>query len=378
MVKDLTTSPTSTITDVSHDSYANSLFQISNQLRAPNGRIFFPEAVNYLMYYDPADEMVHQLGPVVDTAHGRIDDIFYNAVFGPDENLYMGTQSQQLPMVCSVDPTTTPPTIRIIEHVGRTRISSLSYAYYLQADTVTAKKTLYAAVGKDPWELVAIDITTGDQTVLKSIPATGNIAFVTGREDAKYGIVCKCDTDLHNPDNVTTQLWCVDLTTYEYTAGYDPKHLPFTTRNVTPVSNPIISPPQVDYSSGIGLVRWRPNGSTGPWKSVPYKVNNAAPVKIESLLPLPDGTVLGNVEQYLGFFHYDPAKSSTTWYGEWAGGLSGGPRLVVNGTVWMAGYPNGTLYSYDPARPWSPSDPANPVHHGNYAASGMKYADYFA
>ncbi len=338
-----------TLYDGPPTTYANSNFSLNNQLRASNGRIFLLLNTNHLAYYEPADVQVHQLPQVPDPSHTAVDALFYSASFTASGKLILGTQSNSLPAIFSLDTDTL--VVTPLGHVGKNRTSSLSYAYSERADG----DTVYVAVGKDPWELCSL--TNGVCTVLATAPGTGNMAFMNKPE----GIVCTVDTDLGKPDNVRKQHWCADGVLYPYSSPYNPATLPFTPRNTIPASNPLVGAPLIDASAGIGLVQWRKT-STDPWIPVPYQVNNGTPVPISTLITLPDGSVLGSTEQYMGFFR-------DRWYGPWASGPSRIHCITVNGILWFVGYPNGMLFSQDPNQPWAP------VAHGNFAASGMKYAD---
>jgi hypothetical protein len=226
---------------------------------------------------------------------------------------------------------------------------------------------IYVCVGKQPWELCAISISSGEMKVLQTAPATGNMAFAINPE---IGIYVRIDTKLGQSDNVRTQFWCVDGTTVRYDDNPE-----FPRRDCTPYSNPVVNPPQIDDSPGMGLVRWWPDGTTGPWTRVCFPVPHTEAVDIESLTVLPNGDILWNAVNYQGFFRYVPSTNSTIWYGSKSGIVSRGPRLVLNGIVWIAGYPNGKLYSYDPALVWDEAA-GNPVQHANFHASKMKYASF--
>ncbi|HMG57772.1 MAG TPA: hypothetical protein VK601_29930, partial [Kofleriaceae bacterium] len=145
-----------TVTQGPAGIYANSNYQIDGQLRAANGRIFFPELDDQMAYYDPADETVKQVGVL---PGGAGDQLMFRVVFGPDGKLYGGTQSSGLPTVFRLD----PDTLRydVLGSVGRDR-SSYSYAYYVAVDP----PWLYAAVGQSPWELAALNMTTGEMKIL--------------------------------------------------------------------------------------------------------------------------------------------------------------------------------------------------------------------
>jgi hypothetical protein len=373
VVVDLATGKTKIIEDASQ---AHSTTQISNQLRAVNGRIFFPESDNYIAYYEPADETVKVLGQVIKPPAD--DRTIYRMVFGPDGKLYGGTQSTKLPTVFQLDPDTLK--VKMIGHVGQNRLS-YSYAYYLAADP----PWLYVAVGQNPWELVAINIDTGVQKVLATRADNGFIQL----DIRKEGISASLISGLRTPQQTREIVWCADGQTFPFSPPKDHVPLPFKARNVTPLQGAIVDAPDVDTKGiaidekGAGQVRWRAHGAADRWQAVSYKLAHTAPIDIESLTPLPDGTVLGNAKQYHGFFRFDPKTNSIAAFGPH--GPSRGARAVVNGIVYITGYPNGVLFAYDPKQPWTSTktvseqsgvSTANPRRLGIFAATATKYA-YF-
>lgn len=363
VIKDLTTNPTQTIYQTTSGIYTFEQLSHLNQLRAANGKVFFPAFGNYIFYYDPATESVLTLSQVTENPPepNGVSYIPYSQTFGPDQRLYMGTQESRSrsPMIFVLDPTTLA--IQVLGYVGSNLLAFTTYAYYIVADTSTANKYVYVAVGKDPWQLWALNILgtqPGNVTKLFEVTNTGNIQFSLRTE----GITAIIDSDLGHPDNVRTTLWCVDGTTYPYTPGYNPLTLPFTPRNVTQYTNPVSNPPLLDNSNGIGLIKWR-NTVNDPYTSVNYTVNNATPIQIESILQTSNGNLLGNAVQYEGFFKTIPGVSNT-WFGPWASGTSETKSIQVGTLVYFVGYPNGVLYRYVPGSAWNPG--TNPVQLGFY------------
>ena len=348
--------------------YANSNYQIAEQLRAPGGRIFFPEADGHMAYYDPRSETVEQLAPLPPG-----DPLIFRAAFGPDGQLYGGTQSTGLPTVFRLDPDTLRTTV--LGRVGRDRRGT-SYAYYLAADP----PWLYVAVGQSPWELVALDTATGEQRLLATRGDDGFLQLDTRPE----GISVTLIRGLHTPAQSSEIQWCADGHLFPFVPGQPP---PFAPRRVAPRAAPVTHAPEVDTAeldldsgsdaAGIGHLRWRPD-ATAPWRDARIDIARTAAVDIDSLVALPDGTLLGSAAQYHGFFRYDPATRALHRYRSL--GLSGGPRAILGGITYFAGYPNGVLYAYDPARPWTatvqPRPDANPSYLGNFSAAGAHYA-YF-
>ena len=97
---------------------------------------------------------------------------------------------------------------------------------------------IYVCVGKQPWELCCISISTGEMRMLKRVPATGNMAFTI---EPGIGIYVTIDTDLGQPDNHRTQFWCVDgAIKHRYVPNEKPADIKkkFTPRDCTPYSNP--------------------------------------------------------------------------------------------------------------------------------------------
>jgi hypothetical protein len=350
--------------------YANDQMHIGNQLRAANGRIFFPCAKNHIAYYEPADEKIHEI-PQIIPPNTRIDNIIYRAVFGPDGKIYGATQSAHLdlPMVFQLDPDTL--TIRVLGNVGRDRLS-YSYGYDVRVDP----PWVYVAVGEQPWELAALNIDTGAMTILKKLEGLAPWMHLSDDENA---VIATLTTDQGLPTQMQKKCYLADGQAFPY-----PYTGQFVPRVVTPFSNKIVNPVEIDDSDGAGLLSWRPYESQGAWTKIHYSVNNRVPIPIESLAPLPDGTLIGNSSQYNGFWRYNPTADSrdrTTWYGVRSGLDVSQPLLEVSdGLLYITGYPNGVLFSYDWSKPWGWVNPQDHTDHtpkklGDFhSKSKMKYA----
>lgn len=349
---------------------ANTLVTTSNQLRAPNGRIFFPEfatpgpgfddAVN-VAYYDPTDELIHQLPEIVDPTGDR-QAIVYQMVFNRlGTALYGGTQSQigNTPMIFQLDPVTLVATY--LASVG-TASGQPKYAYYLAKDEGPGADFLYVAVGQDGWEIVCIDLTDNSTTTLLTTVGPGMqfVEFEVRAEGWSANTIS---------NGVQTRYWMADGALSAYPGSGAP---PGGARVVTPYTNPLIMPPEIDWSRGIGHFLWRPFGSTEPFTEITYEVAYTGPVALESLAALRNRELIGNATQYNGFWNYVPHASSATWYGNWPLGASSVVLCVVDDDeVYIGGYPNGALFLYDPTAPWVPDGTAtsNPRALGNYGTN---------
>ena len=354
-----------------HGVYANDNMHISIQLRAANGCIFFPCVKNRIAYYKPADEQIYQM-PQIEPPDQAIDAIIYKAVFGPDGKIYGATECSRspfLPLVFQLDPDTL--TIRVLGRVGGQR-PSYSYGYYVSADP----PWVYVAVGERPWDLVALNIDTGTMTILTTL--RGLAPWINLSHDDK-AVIATLITDQGLPTVMTHKVYLVDGATKPY--PYDGTFIP---RVVTPYSNKIVNPVDIDDGDGAGHLSWRPYQSQGAWTKIQYPVTNPVPIPIESLAALPDGTLIGDAREYNGFWRFNPTVNNrlrTTWNGVRSGIVSRPQLKVSDGLLYIAGYPNGVLFSYDWTKPWgwvNPQDHTdhNPKNLGEFhIKSKMKYAE---
>ncbi|HEY4176129.1 MAG TPA: hypothetical protein VGM90_04835 [Kofleriaceae bacterium] len=355
----------STARDTTLPRYANSNFSFANQLRAPNGRVFFPLSNAGLAYYDPTDETVHELPPV--TSPPGADAMIYSARFGSDGMLYGGTQSGVLPAIVQIDPDKL--TTRVVGRVGRDR-KTYSYAYRLAVDP----PWIYTVVGEMPWELAALNIKTGESRILATRADHPWMDLHWHAEGWQAQLV----TGLRTANPISDYVWLVDGKTIPVAEG---QKLPFKSRNLPPVEE-VSSSPEVDVGSidpdGVGKVRWRPRGGT-TWKTAEFKVNHTTPVPIEALTAVSDGSVLGAAAQYHGFFR--TTGSTSTYLGGPSPSRSRSASL--GGLLYTAGYPNGVLYAFDPSKPWVDATPekaavagSNPYLVGNFTQASAKYGAF--
>ncbi|NUN92517.1 MAG: hypothetical protein HUU04_01910 [Verrucomicrobiae bacterium] len=331
-------------------TYANGHYQTGNQVRAPNGRIFFGEYGNRLSYYEPADETVKSLGKVLDDANR--DRFPYQMVFGPEGKLYLGTQSDRLPTIVQIDPETLQ--WKTLGRVGKNR-RGYSYAYRVAVDP----PWIYVGVGQDPWELAALNAETGESKVLLEAEGLGFVKF----DPRPEGILAKVSHHRDTPKARTERWWCADGQLFPFTDEKDPAKLPFKPRATAPVASPVKDAPQFDLSQlnatsdGRCLLLWQPAGATNAWREATFQIHFTHPIGIESLAALPDGSVLGNARQYHGFFRWHPAEKRLETFPP--GGPSGGPRLLHQGLLYICGYPSSVLSAYDPTKPWTLPRQAN-------------------
>lgn len=322
----------------------------SCRVLAENGRIFFSVDYAHIYYYDPAEDTVKPLGRVKDDLVQL--RFFYRLLLGPDGMIYGSSQSTNgRTTLIRLNPDTLE--YRLYENVGlEGRHKDLTYGYTLAVDP----PWMYVAVGQDNWELFAVNADTGEMKCLKDSQDAKRRISVNQDQDFCMGVI-------EDPQHVE-KFWLMDGQAYPLEANQPPpgaliskkKYARVAWKNTKPME--ISNPPELDPEHpveidgrGEGVIRWRPAGSTGEFASLKFAVKNTEPVRIESLLPLPDGSLLGNGYSYNGFFRWFPATGKVDYFGKH------GPDEAVSffgeGKAWICGYPNTVLYDYDPSQPWT-------------------------
>lgn len=335
---------------ISSDGSTNSDAVGGNQLRASNGRIFFPCAGLNVAYYDPTTKTVAHLTPPTDSSNSHA--VVYSMQFGKDGLLYGSTQTDSgtgsLPAVVKLDPATL--TYTLIGHVGTA--ATLLYGYYTVAEYDGSY--VYVAVGQDPWELWKIHVATGVAAKLTPSGFAGPYTHIEF-EDRTEGW-CAVFTNGASQ----ARYWVADGNLYAGAPTHNP--LDFAARDVTPVSAPLVSAPEIDFSAaGQGVVKWRTRGSTGAYTTVNFSPT-LAPIPLDGLVELADTNAFMSASQYCGYSRYNGSFTNQT------NGLVSQPVFAEQGT-WFSGYPNGALYEYTPGSAWNPG--TNPVLRGNYNGGGL-------
>jgi hypothetical protein len=319
-------------------------FHSTTSCLAGNGRVFFSVDHGHIYYYEPAEETVKPLGRVADDiAELRI---FYKLIVGPDGMVYGSSQSTNgVAMLLRLNPDTLD--FQVVKDVGLAgRRTGLTYGYYLVADPPWA----YVAVGQGNWELFAVNFDTGEKRCLAE--RTGDRSRIVVSHD---GGRCSAALIGLEPKQVVRLVDGVIVpASPDAPAGRPAKPIEWKQTQPMPVENP----PELDPARPVAIdgrgqaeAFWRPAKSAGEWRRAAFAIRNAEPAPLESLIALPDGSLLGNAYQYSGFFRYDPATGRLDYFGKHGPSR---PRLALVGDrVFIDGYPNTVLYAYDPAKPWT-------------------------
>lgn len=317
---------------------------------AGNGRLFFAVDYAHIFYYEPAEDTVKPLGQVWDNREELRN--FYKFMRGQDGMLYAsGIGSKGYTGVLRINPDTLE--YKLIDKVGLVgRREGLTYGYYLAVDAPWA----YVAVGQGNWELFAVNMDTGEKKCLADVQGDGCRVVVGQNEEF-------CSAEISIKEKKETGL-LIDGNLVKSEPGKKPDAKPMNQKkykhvewkNTKPMD--ISRPPEINAEAtgsidqnGKSVVVWRPAGETNGWKTVPFAIQNAEPVRLESLIALPDGSLFGNACQYSGFFRYYPATKKLDFFGK--SGPSQPCLALCGGLVYIDGYPNTVMTVYDPAKPWT-------------------------
>jgi len=221
------------------------------------------------------------------------------------------------------------------------------YAMGIAADN----RYVYVAYGKTPWRLLAYDRKTGQARELLSVPSQGGI----GVQQLAKGCAASATTG-KGLDAKRTEYWLHggkaipkgetdDRPPWGGSADPPPRVAPslpkpiFDLAEADPTTNP----------DGSAVFRYRFT-QTEQWKDLRFKPPTYG-ATITSLFALPDGRIFGGNMDRGGFFLYDPRTDRTTYLGRIA--LAHHCTALLDGRLYLAGYPGGILWEYDLNRPWT-------------------------
>lgn len=330
-------------------------------VRAGNGRVFFFVDFMHVWYYEPADGQMKILGEISRWVPFTNDRSFYQTRLGADGNVYATTQSYSgKTAVIQIDPEAL--TWKIFADVGANRPAGLTYGYYMGLGL----PWIYVGVGQDHWELMAVNVVTGEKRLLAERKGEGARVVVSddGNGSVRAELIGGGSKEI---------VWCIDGKAMPVEAGAKPPRAtaPAGRKFTPPPDAPELdkSRPPVIGNDGSAVVWWRPPTPQGQaadanaWRSATFRIQRAEPVPLESLTTLPDGSLLGNAYSYNGFFRYHPATGECDYFGK--SGPSRVKTCLLDGKVYYAGYPNSHMSVYDPTRPWEIVDKATLTNPAN-------------
>lgn len=349
-------------------------FHSTQHALAANGRLFFGVDFFHIHYYDPADGKIHILGQLEEWKPFTNNRIVYKFSPGPDGMIYGTTQSYDgKTTLVQINPDTLD--YRLFKGLGSDeRGKGLTYGYYMAVRPPWA----YVAVGQGNWELVALNLDTGESKVLDkaygdgtritisdvpgAVPVAGVLQnYAEGEKPPAEGGSRRDGHVMFTPKSKTSTYRLIDGQKVPAPHGDKTqpptapvKQIEWTRTSLMPAGDL----PEIDVRSvtvaptGQVTLRWRPAGASGDadWRNVSFNIRRSEPATVVMLSALPDGSVFGAAAAYQGFFRYHQ-DGRLDFFGKH--GPSGPKAAMIDGKLYFQGYPNVQIWGYDPDRPWT-------------------------
>jgi len=314
-----------------------------------------------LWCYDPATNKITNVAEGLPAAGGEVHPV----TVGTDGKIYGGgSGGDHQAAAYMYDPETGKVTD--FGTLGPSHSPQPCWGYSIAADD----EYIYMASGKIPWYLVAKNKKTGEEMVLLTAKgARDYIAAIQGR----HGCTAMLRRAGVRPDR---RYWLYRGKAIEIK---DPKEKP--PWPVPAETKPLYPPPpkpeiwmgkaipkadgkaEIWYRSAEAKKKWPgplPPGvepAERGWHIVKLQVETF-PAPIMRVTALPDGRVTGSGQSYMGNFIYDPKTGKAEHLGRLP--LSHYCTTVLDGMVYMSGYPSSALYRFDPNKPWTVEVSATP------------------
>lgn len=334
---------------------------------APDGRLFTPISAKGgtgFQVYEPSRNQIRDLAAIAPNVGGETKPL----CVGPDGMIYgAGSESSRRAICYQIDPKT--ETITSYGPVGPSHAPNGCWGYYVAADT----RYVYVSSGKIPWYLVAYDRETGQDAVLLTLDdPTGSISLGQIRG-------CPFATVRHSGGKPWESYWLVNGKPVPQKEGNE----------APPVVHPYPAPPAAPIrptrtgdleplaDGKVSLALQMPGDTNGATRQTFAFTVPTYPANVYQIAALPDGRICGSGGNYLGLFVYDPKLDRHEHLGRLPVSM---PILAWHdGLLYLSGYPSTTTMAYDPAQPWSKTNPAflgylNSAGSGTHTILGMGVA----
>jgi len=336
-------------------------FHLAPAVVAPTGKLYISILGSRLhqdmCIYDPATNEISL------KALEMPKDLFgetHPMCLGTDGKIYCGgAHTSKAASACQIDPETN----RITDYgaLGPSHAPNGCWGYSVAADD----RYVYIASGKIPWYLVAYDRQTKESKVLVTTERVGGQLSV---QQGRYGCSASA-SKVVGTDGQTIRYW---LYKGEAIPKKDPKEKPPWPEPENPQPH-VKMPPKPEVSRARGVpdvdgnaeiwVRTPEAKAAAPkepppdakpedlgWQVFKFQVPTY-PLGIYRVVELPDGRIFGTAGAYEGNFIYDPATGKSQHLGKTH--LSHYATAMLDGKIYMSGYPTSPLYVYDPSQPWT-------------------------
>jgi hypothetical protein len=341
-------------------------FHLCPSVIAPGGILFISildgRLRQQICVYDPAtNELALNALKMPEDLRGETHPL----VIGTNGRLYaIGADGTKAAAAAEIDPAT--GAVAFFPAIGPSHAPSECWGYSGAADD----RYIYIASGKVPWRLVACDRQTGKSETLLE---TGAVGGYIGVSQGRYGCTATATGLKDGPKGQRTEYW---LHGGKAVLKKDKSEKPPWTEPADPRPH-VALPPQPDIALALAVpdaegkaeiwVRTAEARAAAPKDAAadapldaigykPYRFQTPLHAQdVYRLLELPDGRLMGTAGAYEGNFLVDPATGRTQHPGKIE--LSHYSTAIVDGRVYMSGYPSSGLYVYDPSRPWTAGKP---------------------
>ncbi|MBN1675652.1 MAG: hypothetical protein JXR37_31710 [Kiritimatiellae bacterium] len=294
-----------------------------------------------LFVYDPATNELEGRGIIVPGLIGERRPL----TRGPDGKLYgVGSYHKEGKVgVYSYDPATRK--VREYGAVGPKHKGGVWAGWTLLVD----ETHIYTLSGFTPYHLVAVNIETGEDTVLLETEPGGEMRLRGGpsveveqTKDAKAGTYwLHAGAAIPKTDDKRT---------------WTPREYPGPRRPPKPELHYDEMVPDIE---GRAKLWYRPAGDPKAgapaepreWEAVELEGVETYPLRIQLLTALPDGRIFCKAEGHYGGSLFAPNTRTVLDWGD--GRTETYTCLHHAGKIYFSGYPGGQTYVYDPDRPWN-------------------------
>jgi hypothetical protein len=284
--------------------------------------------------------------------------------------------------------------VRLYAPIGPDHDGVTAYGYSLGVDD----KYIYVASGKVPWYLLAVEMETGEVTVLAETEPGDYKTRMRVYDDWPGASAHVQKND--EAEKKFYWLWHGEM--YEKTEGGTPPWEGADTPAPPWADNPPepeIFKGQIDPEPDGTAHLWVKHVGAEEWTDYVLPDVERYPLEVHRIALMNDGRLFGSASGHKGRFLYNPATGERTDLGRDRSSLYA--VVPYENLVYWSGYPSGPVMRFDPAKPWNrfagatPEDPgpeatdpdANPrlmgrliddtrckkIFHGTIAADGKIY-----
>lgn len=294
------------------------------------GRLYLGQNLpGHLVRYDPETDAFTDLGPAFEQS-----TIVFRMAETPDGKLALaGNHPAELSVY--------DPESGRFRRYGRIGKADNGYCYELgvQGDYVYG-----ATRGKSPWELVAVNRTTGERTLLATRPTDGYINLSGDRAGLRDS-----DSDPFQPMLLEGPKLLPDSSGRPAAAPPPPSPRPKVAHDASTVYEP----------PGLFTIHFQSSPNDPAWRRATLEVPLAGDILLEAE-PLGDGRIAVAAGAYVPVAVFDPQTGAGRQFP--LGDLSIRSALARDGRIYFTGYPSAAVHVLDPSRPLTnPTDsPSGP------------------